>query len=404
MKDLTDEETEEARIGESDEAKSESGEVSPLKSERLAPVKTEEINNIVKKLVPSEVETLNSKPSEQDSKGSNFAHGLNNSCNPEIEVNKKVSPKLNGSSCLSSLDVQPSESEGIKETRPSNGLTKPGPSGEGCYPICQAERDRIERGARLGAKIFAAEKFVPREELVTQIMDMGICRNGAVKALYWTGNHSALSASNWIFDQPDRDLETPLEDELEMIRAQQAEREREEREEREGCLCSLRQQSHLHSHHDLDSSDLDEEELMDEEDEGEEDEEEEEDIDDDDDEMEFKMVFVVNKSLDMRAGSMAVFVGKAASALTRMVGSQPQSVPLGHVELEMWADLGEKMNLVQGDSCQHMKDLELMAKNLRLPCHMVEHREGHTRKAVLGIFGEEREVNKVTGRLKVVND
>ena len=43
-------------------------------------------------------------------------------------------------------------------------------------------------------------------------------RNGAVKALYWTGNKSALAASNWIFDQPERDLDTPLEDELEMIR------------------------------------------------------------------------------------------------------------------------------------------------------------------------------------------
>ena len=29
--------------------------------------------------------------------------------------------------------------------------------------------------------------------------------------------------------------------------------------------------------------------------------------------------------------------------------------------------------------------------------------ESNPRKAVLGIFGEEREVNKVTGRLKVVN-
>ena len=47
------------------------------------------------------------------------------------------------------------------------------------------------------------------------------------------GNKSALAASNWIFDQPERDLDTPLEDELEMIRAQQAEREREEREREE---------------------------------------------------------------------------------------------------------------------------------------------------------------------------
>ena len=44
-------------------------------------------------------------------------------------------------------------------------------------------------------------KFVPNEELVKQMVEMGICRNGAVKALYWTGNQSVVAASNWIFDQ-----------------------------------------------------------------------------------------------------------------------------------------------------------------------------------------------------------
>ena len=48
------------------------------------------------------------------------------------------------------------------------------------------------------------------------------------KDLWISGNKSALAASNWIFDQAERDLDTPLEDELEMIRARQAERERGE--------------------------------------------------------------------------------------------------------------------------------------------------------------------------------
>jgi len=62
------------------------------------------------------------------------------------------------------------------------------------------------------------------------------------------------------------------------------------------------------------------------------------------------------------------------------------------------------MIALSADSDQHMKDLELMAKNLRLPCQMIEiYVESNPRKAVLGIFGEEREVNKVTGRLKIVN-
>ena len=49
-----------------------------------------------------------------------------------------------------------------------------------------------------------------------------------------------------------------------------------------------------------------------------------------------------------------------------------------------------------------MQDLELMGRSLRLPSYMVEDRDTAS-KAVLGIFGEEREVNKVTGRLKVVS-
>ena len=93
---------------------------------------------------------------------------------------------------------------------------------------------------------------------------------------------------------------------------------------------------------------------------------------------------------------------------------------VGPDELSMWGDLGEKMIVLSAESDQHMKDLELMAKNLRLPCHMIDvkvyfcalfqnyirysqsSQDEQMRKAVLGIFGEEREVNKVTVRLKVV--
>jgi len=257
------------------------------------------------------------------------------------------------------------------------------------------------------SRIFNREKFIPKEELVKQIMDMGICRNGAVKALYWTGNQSALAASNWIFDQPDRDLETPLEDELEMIRAQQAEREREEREEGVvGHVCRMHHHLHRHSHdEDLDEEDVEEEEMLDEDEEEEdEDDDEDEDIDEDDEDMDFKMVFVVNKSLELKSGAMSLYVAKSTAGLFKKINSQPQSVHVGPDELSMWGDLGEKMIVLSADSDQHMKDLELMARNLRLPCMMTDlrDREEHTKKAVLGIFGEEREVNKVTGRLKVV--
>lgn len=226
-------------------------------------------------------------------------------------------------------------------------------------------------------KLHSREKFIANEDYVKQIMDMGICKNGAIKALYWTGNQSTLAASNWIFDQPDRDLDTPLEDELEMIRAQQAEREREDLEEREFAshMCRMHHHHHLMNRHHPDTEDdIDEEDLMDDEsDEDDEDIEDEEDLeDDDDDDMEFKMVFVINKSLDLKAGQMSLNVGRATAGLFRKINSQPQSVLVGPDELSMWGDLGERMVVLSGETEQHMKDLELMAKNIRLPCHMID--------------------------------
>jgi len=397
MRDLTEEVTEEVRNEEAEGTTSTEEVVQTLKNDQIARLKADGNGSL-----KSELSTVskNIKSSETDGKPPGKDHS-------KPGGDASLSPKLKGPGCNSS----PS-SKDAKTQESSSGPSKPGPSG-GCHRVCPAdrERDRAERGSRLGARIFSKEKFVPREELVSQIMDMGICRNGAVKALYWTGNQSALAASNWIFDQPDRDLETPLEDELEMIRAQQMEREREEREERQSCgLCSIRQQHihHIHHSHDtdeFDEEDMEEEELLDEDDEGEEEDEDDEDIDEEDeDEMDFKMVFVVNKSLDMKAGMMSLFVGKTATGLFRKINAQPQSAAVGPDELSMWGDLGEKMIILQADTCQHMKDLELMARNLRLPCHMSDQLEGQARKAVLGIFGEEKEVNKVTGRLKVVNN
>jgi len=294
------------------------------------------------------------------------------------------------------------------------------------------------------------DKFQPQEELVKQIMDMGICRNGAVKALYWTGNKSAVAASNWIFDQPERDLDTPLEDELEMIRAQQIEREREELEREKAYSRIVRRVHHNHVHHHLHEEHmLDEDyledlhhhdDLDDDEDDEDEDEDEEEDEDEDELDVDFKMVFVINRSLDLSPGQMTMSTSKATAGLFRKIYSQAQSAAVGPDELAMWGDFGERTVILWADTEQHIKDLELMAKSLRLPCFMVDtfaeiKTNGDSRggsdpgrhaspadgrimmengrlmageggkalyKSVLGLFGEERELNKVTGRLKVV--
>ena len=274
-----------------------------------------------------------------------------------------------------SSDGEKNKTNGLTPSRPqastSSGLTI---SNNGKHPL--RHRCPSPGPSRGLGKLHSREKFIANEDYVKQIMDMGICKNGAIKALYWTGNQSALAASNWIFDQPDRDLDTPLEDELEMIRAQQAEREREDLEEREFAshMCRMHHHHHLmHRHHPDTEDDIDEEDLMDDEsDEDDEDIEDEEDLEDDEDDMEFKMVFVINKSLDLKAGQMSLHVGRATAGLFRKINSQPQSVLVGPDELSMWGDLGERMVVLSGDTEQHMKDLELMAKNIRLPCHMID--------------------------------
>merc|ERR1719402_760903 len=189
-----------------------------------------------------------------------------------------------------------------------------------------------------------------------------------------------------------------------MIRAQAAEREREEREEGEMVSHMCRSHHHYH-HHPLNSDDQDilDEEEMDEEDMMNED-EEDEDEDEDEEDMDFKMVLVVNRALELKPGALSMHVAKATVGLFRRINAQPQAVAVGPDELSMWEDLGERMITLSVDNDQHLSDLELMAKNLRLPCHLDNVvKEERLRKTVLALFGEEREVNKVTGRLKVMD-
>ena len=66
----------------------------------------------------------------------------------------------------------------------------------------------------------------------------------------------------------------------------------------------------------------------------------------------------------------------------------------------------EKMVVVKGESTQHLKDLHLMAEDLDLPSFLVKD-AGITQVpsgsvTVFGVFGEDEDVNKITGRLKLL--
>merc|ERR1712029_818309 len=142
------------------------------------------------------------------------------------------------------------------------------------------------------------------------------------------------------------------------------------------------------------------------------DEESETDSDDFDEEdiPEFKMVFVVNTSLEMGAGKVAAQVGHAALGVQRTLAAKSKEgkYKVTMTDLGLWQDFGEKMVVVKGESTQHLRDLHLMAEDLELPSFLVKD-AGITQVpsgavTVFGVFGEDDDVNKITGRLKLIND
>jgi peptidyl-tRNA hydrolase len=88
--------------------------------------------------------------------------------------------------------------------------------------------------------------------------------------------------------------------------------------------------------------------------------------------MDYKMVFVVNKSLELRPGSLALYTSRATVGLYKKINAQPQAVTVGPDELGLWGEYGERTVILWADSDQHIKDLELMARNVQLPCQMIE--------------------------------
>jgi uncharacterized UBP type Zn finger protein len=63
-------------------------------------------------------------------------------------------------------------------------------------------------------KCSKSKHWKPDEQLMTALTSMGISAIAAKKALFYTNNTSAELATTWIFENPDADIETPLELEI----------------------------------------------------------------------------------------------------------------------------------------------------------------------------------------------
>ncbi|KAJ1111311.1 hypothetical protein NDU88_008647 [Pleurodeles waltl] len=125
--------------------------------------------------------------------------------------------------------------------------------------------------------------------------------------------------------------------------------------------------------------------------------------DEEEDERYYKMVFVVNMELSMGVGKIAAQVGHAAVGLYQLMQEEAKH----REKVCRWDEHGAKKVVLQGSTTAHLMELQALALSLGLPSYMVQD-AGRTQIAagsqtVLSIMGEEEEVDKVTGRLKLLN-
>ncbi|XP_065296302.2 probable peptidyl-tRNA hydrolase 2 [Dermacentor albipictus] len=188
-------------------------------------------------------------------------------------------------------------------------------------------------------------KWTPNQHHLKILLGMGINRNAAIKALYYTGNQGPDFAAQWIFENNDEDIDGPL---------------------------------------DLEASD-------------------ESDTEDEDAPETYKMVFAVNTELEMSTGKIAAQVGHAVLGLYRLL--LQDETKYGNMLL-LWEEYGETKIALRANSTQHLLDLDKKATELGLPTYLVQD-AGRTQipagsTTVVGIMGRNDLVDQVTGGLRLL--
>nr|XP_040566412.1 probable peptidyl-tRNA hydrolase 2 [Lepeophtheirus salmonis] len=206
--------------------------------------------------------------------------------------------------------------------------------------------------------------FHPNENLLNQLLQMGIAKNGAIKALYYTGNSNVDAAMNWLFDGADKNMETTLDEELSLASTH--------------IKCNSTHENEMSG---------------------------EQDSGDDDDLLNYKMVFVINDALKMTAGKISAQVGHATLGLYRKIHQGSTKFKFGIEELGIWETTNDCIE--RGINGKYQPTYLSCGIVGGLPHHLVED-AGLTQvvegsKTVLAIFGEDSEVNKVTGKLKLLS-
>ncbi|XP_068704994.1 probable peptidyl-tRNA hydrolase 2 [Montipora capricornis] len=218
--------------------------------------------------------------------------------------------------------------------------------GEGVYGPTEHTEQRLPRVRR------RSQWEGPNEEFMKMLLDLGISKNAAEKALFMTDNSSVDAAASWVLDNQELpDLDEPFKsDSFPALEAHAFER----------------------------SFPLDEMTTK----------------------SPYKMVFVVNTELQMGLGKIAAQVGHAAVGLYKILTAKPEKYDY---MVSQWEDFGGTKIVLKGNNSAHLFDLEDLAQKAHIPYYLV-HDAGKTQVAagsltVIGLFGSSSEVGTITGTL-----
>lgn len=121
-------------------------------------------------------------------------------------------------------------------------------------------------------------------------------------------------------------------------------------------------------------------------------------------EHEYKMVFVVNKQLDMGVGKQCAQVAHAAIGLFADIHTSGNSDD--QIQIQLWYSGGAKKIVCRGDNVAHLLQMKEQARLAGLPSHLVSD-AGHTQIpagsiTVLAIFGSSQKLDPITGSLRLL--
>ena len=209
------------------------------------------------------------------------------------------------------------------------------------------------------AKGKVGKAWSPNPESLELIVGMGISENAAKRGLYNTGNSNAELAVAWVFDNiGDPELHEPFT--LPTPTATEA-----------GGVSTPGLSAIYHSFSD--------------------------------ESLAYKMVLVTNSSLKMGVGKLCAQVGHAVLALYHCVMEAEAKQKAG---LQQWETRGATKVVLKGNDAQHLLDLKQKALELQIP-NILVHDAGKTQidpgsLTMLGLFGMSKDVDWVTGSLKLL--